>query len=177
MPSFSQRHGYSPVEQAFQRESVNSTLKVSLWNVLKLRIWDRWESYNYGYTHESERINSLMERMWVQYFKWDIDGLPSFEGRGQGTGAYAKMKEVFLQSEWYKVYDFIEFLAKDKDTFIDNEVRSALNAVLERENSAYRLAGKEITEVTDKTRSRRSTMPSSTPRWRCDSTWKPCCAC
>ena len=47
------------------------------------------------------------------------------------------------------MFDLIEFMAKDRDTFISSEIASILNTTLGQENSAYRLVGRELVEVTD----------------------------
>jgi AbiJ N-terminal domain 4 len=72
MPKFSRRYGYTQIERAFQRERIDDTLRTTLWNVLSISMWDRWEPYNYGYTAESHRINSITRRLWFHYFKRDM---------------------------------------------------------------------------------------------------------
>lgn len=78
-----------------------------------------------------------------------MDQLPPFRGP-QNRSGYHYLKGFFFRTEWYKVYDFIEFLAQDKDTFIDQTARAAINQILQAENAAYRLVGDKITEITDK---------------------------
>lgn len=150
MASFSQRHGYKPVKEAFQRENVARELRTALWNVLNLCIWDKWEDYEYGWTPTSERINGFIQRLWLNYFKADIDHLPRFHYRDSRKGAYNILKEHFLQCKWYEVFDFLEFISKDREHFICSEIRAIINSTLEQENSAYRMVGSEVCEITDK---------------------------
>ncbi len=150
MALFSKRYGHTPAEKVFQRESVSQELRTALWNVLNLYIWDRWEHYRYGWTHESERINGLIQRVWLYLFNADVDHLPSFHRSDSRKGAYDILKEHFFGCKWYELFDLIEFMAKDRDSFISSELAKILNETLERENSAYRLVGQEIMEVTDK---------------------------
>jgi hypothetical protein len=150
MPSFSQRYGHTPAEKAFQRENVSAELRTALWNCLNLRIWDRWQHYEYCWSPDSERINGLMQRLWLHHFKADIDQLPAFHRRDGGTGGYDILKKHFFQCKWYEVFDFIEFMAKDRDPFLTGEMVQVLNGILERENSAYRLVANDIVEITDK---------------------------
>lgn len=150
MALFSQRYGYSPAEKAFQREAVSPELRTALWNVLNLCIWERWEDYHYGWTPDSERINDLCQRLWIQYFNADVDQLPPFHYGDSRKGAYDVLKERFFRCKWHELFDFVEFLAKDKQTFISPEISKIIHDTLEHENSAYRLVGQEIVEITDK---------------------------
>jgi hypothetical protein len=150
MPKFSQRYGYTQIERAFQRERIDDTLRTALWNVLSISMWDRWKPYNYGYTAESERINVITRRLWFHYFKRDMDSLPGFKEAAYGQmSAYSALKEYFLKCKWYEVYDFLEFLIQDSDTFLDAKAIEWLNTVLETENAAYRIVGTEVVEITD----------------------------
>lgn len=150
MAQFSQRYGYKRVDKLIQREAVSPELRIALWNVLNLYIWQRWERYSHGWTPDSERINKLSQRLWIQYFKADIDHQPCFAFADSRRGAYDFFKDYFMGSEWYEVFDFIEFLAKDTQSFISPEISKVINFTLESENSAYRLVGQEIVEITDK---------------------------
>src|SRR5437016_5153877 len=119
MPKFSQRHGYTEIERAFQRERIDNTLRTALWNVISMSMWDSWKFPDYvGYSEDSERINAISKRLWFNYFKRDMDALPEFKGSYNEIGAYDSFKEYFFHCKWYEVYDFIEFLIQDRDTFI-----------------------------------------------------------
>lgn len=151
MPKFSQRYGYTKIERAFQRESIDETLRVAIWNLLSNVIWNLWEPYRYTYTDNSIRINSIAERVWLHHFKKDLDQLPVFRNDyGQG-GAYSILKQHFLTCPWYVAYDFLEFLLQDHDgsLYLNKGVVHILNNILETENAAYRIVGSEIVEITD----------------------------
>jgi hypothetical protein len=149
MTLFSERYGYT-AKQAFQREVVSPDLRTGLWNVLKLCVWDFWEDYEYEWTVDSQRINRMVERLWLHYLKADIDDLPPFHYPDSRKGAYDVLKDNFFRCEWYELFNFIEFLAKDKESFFSADVQKLINNTLEHENSAYRLIGREIVEITDK---------------------------
>ena len=155
MPKFSQRYGYTKIEQAFQRERVDTTLRTALWNIISVGMWDQWKPYSeyvtdygVGYSQDSQRINAISKRLWLNYFKRHLDDLPEFKRYDGQRGAYDFFKEYFFSCKWYEVYDFIEFLIQDKDTLIDAEAIKILNVVLKRENAAYRIVGVEIVEIT-----------------------------
>lgn len=63
MPKFSQRHGYSQVEQAFQREIIDDALRTRLWNLLKVVIWDTYEKWENHYPERSRQIDWLVKRL------------------------------------------------------------------------------------------------------------------
>jgi len=143
MPKFSERYGYTPIERAFQRERMDETLRIGLWNVLSLSMWHHWELPFYN-----SRINAIAKRAWLHYFKRDIDRLPEFR-YSLGGSAYSIFKDHFFKGEWFEAYNFLEFLLQDRDTFLDETFVEWLNQVLETENAAYRVISNEIVEITD----------------------------
>lgn len=148
MPRFSDRYNYTPIESAFQRECMDEPLRTGIWNVLSLCIWDLWKPYSYGWEPESARINVMTKRIWFHYLKGDLDKLPNFREQ-YNPGAYDIFKQHFFTSKWYEAYNFVEFILQDRDSFLDDNATQWLNQVLETENAAYRIVGKEIVEITD----------------------------
>jgi len=147
MANFAQRYGYIPLEKSFQRESVDEKLRTQLWNVLKVSVWDLFDSYNESYHDASKRINYLVNRLWFHYFNNDLDLLPHFKsGR---KSAYEYIKEHFFSCQWFELYEFLEFLAEDPSHLLNSESRAWVNQILEKHNAAYRFVGKLIVEVTD----------------------------
>jgi hypothetical protein len=129
---------------------MDDPLRKAIWNVLSICMWQRWESYAYGYTEDSTKINTLAKNVWLFYFKKDLDQLPEFRGvrRGQ-DGAYDIFKQHFFTAKWYEAYNFLEFLLTASDMFVDDNAITWLNEVLEQENAAYRIIDKKIVEITD----------------------------
>lgn len=150
MPTFSQRHGYSPLENAFQRETIDSALRIKLWNILKIGIWDRYNARNRSYDDVTKRIGHLVQRLWFHYFNRDLDGPPNFYGSYENKGAYDVIKDYFFTCQWHEIYDLIETISEDKSDLISDETREWINDALEEHNAAYRFVGKEIAEITDK---------------------------
>lgn len=149
MPSFSQRYGHTPLEQAFQRESIDEALRTKLWNVLKVAIWDRYEKGEYHYPEFSQKIDELVRRLWFHFFNKDLDQLPAFKSYGSRS-AYGVLKDFFFGCKWFQVYDFVEFISTDSAEVLSSKAREWVNQVLEEHNSAYRFVGEEIAEITDK---------------------------
>lgn len=152
MSKFSQRYGYSPLEQAFQRESANEALRTKLWNVLKVTIWDQYNHNDYRHREVSEKIDHMVRGLWFHFFNHDLDDLPQFLPKyyGDKDTAYLHLKRFFFSCKWFELYDFIEEISLDRNELIDDDSRKWINSVLEEQNSAYRLIGHEIVEITDK---------------------------
>lgn len=131
MPKFSQRYGYTSIEKAFQRESIDSALRTKLWNVLKLSIWDKYDHDKLRYDDISQRIHHLVQRLWFHYFNQDMDKLPRFYGKYGEPGVYEIIKDYFSNCEWYEVYDLMETIANDQSGLITEKTREWVNATLE----------------------------------------------
>lgn len=148
MANFSQRYGYTSLEQAFQREAVSDSLRIALWNVLKVRIWDLYDSELSSYDDNSKRINTLVRRVWIHYLNKDLDKLPSFKRYQQG--AYYDLKDYFISCQWFEVYNFLEFIAEGDSRLFNTETRNWINSTLEKHNAVYRFVDNSIVEITDK---------------------------
>lgn len=150
MPKFSQRYGYTALDQAFQREGVDKELRTRLWNILKISIWNRYDSSNRQYDEKTQRIDRMINRLWFNYFNNDMDNLPSFHREYGRPGAYAYIKDYFFNCEWFEVYDLLEELTNDRSNLLSDDAIDWINGQLEQHNAAYRFVGTEVMEVTDK---------------------------
>lgn len=148
MARFSERYGYKPVREKIQRDSVDESTRILLWNYLKAALWDEWKPYDYGWTHHSEQINQLVRRFWVHGFNASLDSLPEFEP-WESRGAYAILKEDFMKCKWFEVYDFLEFIVQNWSGDHAEDLPRAINTILERELCAFRFLGERIAPITD----------------------------
>ncbi len=150
MPRFSQRHGYSPLEQAFQREKIDEALRTSLWNILNVSIWDEYDKTN-SYHEANRRIEDLVRRLWLHFFNNDLDDLPVFKSRyPRQQQSYDRIKAFFFRCEWFEVYDLIEEISMDVGKLMSDQARTVINKSLEKHNAAYRMVGNKIVEITDR---------------------------
>lgn len=139
---FSERHGYVAPRSALQLESMDEALRTSLWNVVQELVWSKHKSPSgYSYTKHSN-LFTLIRHYWKNYFKIPINDIPE---RIQDT--INAVKDYFFSSEWYEVYDFVEFTCSVLE---DSRPLFALecNEVLEREMSGYRLIHDQVTPIT-----------------------------
>jgi len=150
MSTFSQRYSYSPLESAFQRESIDSALRTKLWNILKVTIWDCYDSANRSYDGTTKRIDHMVRRLWFNYFNRDLDKLPDFYACHGEKGAYDILKDYFFDCKWFEIYDLLEMIANDKSGLLSDEEREWINNELEKHNAAYRFIETKIVEITDK---------------------------
>ncbi|WP_440216830.1 AbiJ-NTD4 domain-containing protein [Chromobacterium piscinae] len=147
---FSERYGYKEVRELVQLESMDEPLRNALWNLLKIHIWDYVHPsimYREFYLSDVENaeVNNLCRRIWFSHFKFPLDNLVN-----DWNKVYAYLRGYFFESEWYEVYDFIEFVADnyERHGFRDRFI-SSCNSVLEQEISAYRFVDGIITRITE----------------------------
>lgn len=139
---FSERHGFVPPRTVFQFESMDSALRISLWNVVQEVIWSNHKSQSsYTYTKHSN-LYELIKLYWRDFLKLPINDIPLHI-----QGVVDEVRQYFFGVDWYEIYDFIEFtssiLGKSRPFFIQR-----CNEILEREMSGYRFLDVQIVPIT-----------------------------
>jgi hypothetical protein len=145
---FSDKYGYTSLEKVFQREDVSLELRVNLWNVLKIEIWDNYAPYDYANEEISVKIDNLVQRLWFYYFNNDMDSLPKFNDSYPTKGYYNYLKEYFISCDWYELYNFLEEIAQDKSNLLNEKAKKWINNTLQKHNAAYRFVDDSIAEIT-----------------------------
>jgi len=140
---FSQRKGLKPIKTIIQIDSVDSDLRVGLWNALDIFYWGRITK-KYWISDSRDEDISLLRKIWIDYFKKPLDTL---DGRSQYV--YNELRNYYFNSKWYEIYDFIEFIT---ESYSDKEINEAfmayINSILKKELSGYRFVGGKITQIT-----------------------------
>jgi hypothetical protein len=151
--NFSQRHGYTPIKNVIQFESIDDALRNALWSASQIYYWDaiqsdhdimgaRFRLSNYG----NENLRSLCQKLWLNFYKLPLDTLPDDWGK---INEY--LRKFFFSCKWYEVYDFVEFVAQSHPENNRNaQFVEAANIFLEREVSAYRFVDGRIVKITAK---------------------------
>src|SRR5690348_10472708 len=121
---------------------MDDALRTSLWNIVQERVWGKHKSQSgYSYTKHSN-LFKLIKCYWKDYFKIPINDIPQHI-----QDAIDSVRQSFFASEWFEVYDFIEFtssvLGDSRPLFV-----LECNEVLEREMSAYRIIKDQVTPIT-----------------------------
>ncbi|MGE8654644.1 MAG: AbiJ-NTD4 domain-containing protein [Acinetobacter gandensis] len=144
---FSERYGYKPVREIIQKESMDDHLKNGLWSIFDTYIWKKVTHEYWQYKHtNSSNIYTLIYNYYFNFFKKPTDSIPLLT-----ADTLKQIREYFFSTNWHEIYSFLEetlqnyppSLIKQKIDFIHS-----INNILERENSAYRLIGNEITPIT-----------------------------
>lgn len=145
---FSQRAGITPASKVSQRGSIDDELRSSLWSLLSIFYWDKFQGPDDGMYGRSDRVRGsnlapLITSLWLHYFKTPTDTIDEY-----WTDCHSKLRKYFFGAKWYEVYDFIEFVADYGPDSTKPHFIKLANSYLERENSAYRFVGTNITEIT-----------------------------
>ena len=144
---FSERNGYKSVREIIQKESMDDHLKNGLWSIFDTCIWKKVTQEYWQYRHtNSSNIYNLIYNYYFNFFKKPTDSIPVLT-----TDTIKEIREYFFSTNWHEIYSFVEetlqnyppSLIRQKTDFIQS-----INHILERENSAYRLIGNEITPIT-----------------------------
>jgi hypothetical protein len=141
---FSERHGFVSPRSVLQIDGMDDALRASLWNVAQEIIWGSHQSRSsYSYTTHSN-LYELIKRYWRDFFKIPINDIPEYIDK-----TVKAVREWFFSAKWYEVYDFTEFTASilgaSRERFV-----LAINVVLEREMSGYRLVDNKVVPITSK---------------------------
>lgn len=136
---FSQRIGKTSIRDSLQIDDIDKILKNRLWNTIQQDFLRKLTDDN---------SIQIYKFIWTEFFTNPIDEFPS--------GLYGNyipqnndyLKEWFYSTEWYNIYNFIEFIAFfdsqiDYTKFIEN-----CNNSLEREAAGFRIVDKKIVQIT-----------------------------
>ncbi|PEU28635.1 AbiJ-NTD4 domain-containing protein [Bacillus wiedmannii] len=147
---FSERMGFVPVKQLIQIDSMNEPLRNGLWNSFYIFIWRpeyrKHKNPNSSVTREDglKNLNTLAAALWYDFFKLSLSKIPATL-----DDFLTYVEKQYLASEWYQVYDFLEYIAQSF-TFLDEfeSFKKECNRIFEQEKSAYRFIGNTITQIT-----------------------------
>lgn len=137
---FSQRIGKMPLKVEIQKESMDQDLRTGLWNAFQLFYLDKVDSDWISYT----QFNLFFKCMWLNFYKLPLDNMDDFY-----SNTYQRIRKWFFESEWFEVYDFIEFVTTVNSPADSQKFKAFCNNMLEKEFSAYRFVDDYIVEITD----------------------------
>ncbi|MES2780862.1 MAG: hypothetical protein V4651_13295 [Bacteroidota bacterium] len=146
---FSQRQGFTPTEKEIQLDFIDIELKNGLWNIYKIYVLDYLKDEK-NYQYNFNPFSRFTKNLWHSFYKLQIDEIPH---RQYEVNEYIKYK--FFKVEWFELYDFIEYtivaLSPPEFEFNISHFESALNDVLEREFSGFRVIQNTISPITNET--------------------------
>lgn len=149
---FSERIGKSPVRTALQVESIDKYLRNTLWNVLTESFFDKLDK-----ELPKDDKDAIYRLIWKGFFYNTVDVIPKYPasfiislGSVNGTMVVFDIRKWFFadKTEWFKIYDFIEFIAATcKNAYLHGFIGD-INHVLKKELAGYRLVNGKIVQVT-----------------------------
>ena len=144
--NFSERFGFKSIKDKIQDKSMDTDLKNSIWNALKLSYFDI-ENISYE-SYLIQEYNYLFGQIWVNHFKLTLDTLEDHivEKYNQIKGIY------FKKLEWSEIYDLIEFIVNTyRNLELNQKFIKFCNIIFKKELSAYRFVGTRLTKITSET--------------------------
>ena len=139
---FSERYGYKSVKEKLQIDSIDKELRNTLWNLLTEYYWEGATDRFFANSSEYP----ILRLLWKDFLKEPIDVMSP-----NALDFVSQIKDYYYRFEWYEVYDFIEFISQQyPDERTNKGFRKECNQVLQKECSAYRFVGKQITQLTSK---------------------------
>lgn len=143
--NFSERLGIKPIRKVIQENSMDDSLRNSLWNVFSLIILRAGKDDGYA---EKSTLDRFFKRLWINFFKMPIETIPN-----SLPGIIHFISEKVLNTfDWNEVYEFIEYVLNDsicKEKNYSETFCKACNIVLKREMSAYRFVDKVLIKISD----------------------------
>lgn len=142
MALFSQRIGITPIRTILQIDSLDENLRNGIWNLI-------FDTYLSNMRTSIERIDRnkmiIHQQIWCGFYKDRLDEMPHF-----ASDYYKTIKRKFYSSEWYEVYDLVQFLVEtdlkyDSDIHID--FIEGCNIIFERELSGYRFISNQLAPI------------------------------
>jgi len=153
---FSERYRYQKIKD-LRPDEMSDSLRKRIYNFVQKYIEHPAEFKMFYQKGSGIRILSedkIIEILWDEFFKEDIKNLRENYGTFYTASreyAYStnSIWYKFYELEWYKVYDFIEFIL---NRFNPNAIfRSSLNKIFEEERTPYRIIGNLVTLLTSET--------------------------
>lgn len=141
---FSRREGYKSPREEIQKEELDEKTRIRLWNVWSHTYWANYVSHSTVQGWGPEEMSTYFQILWNEYFHEPIDTIYS-----NWENNYKRIrKEVLDKSNWYEVYDFLEFTAKKfPDEQKNQQFIDRCNDVLEEEMAAYRFVNDKIVQI------------------------------
>ncbi len=134
--SFSERMGLIKAKSEIQKNTISKELRNQLWNQFANKFWHRNLEIDY------DGLKNLMKIVWDKFFKKPIDSVSDIAKEN-----YEEIRQFYFSCEWYRVFDFLEFIVQYPPRFGADDFKQGCNEIMKRELSAYRFVSNKIVEV------------------------------
>ena len=141
---FSDRIGITNLDLKIQYDYITKELRNSLWNAFDLYYLAESKSHRDNYALKDSYLYKLAINLSMYYFKVPVDNLPYFEDK-----FLSGIREYFLTTEWFNVYNFLEFCYEYIEASGVDKVKYTefTNALLKAELSGYRIVGDNFAPI------------------------------
>lgn len=146
MQLFSQRAGITPIREIIQKESVDHKLKNDLWNATFTSFFKLVPVGGHYYQIALIPTRGLINTIWTSYLNKGLDQLSNLYRNAEILDF---IKKDFFATEWYKIYDILEFISNNYFEPGDTKKKffRVCNQILSSNLSAYRFVNGMITEI------------------------------
>ncbi|MCF8484518.1 MAG: hypothetical protein K9G71_04845 [Rhodobacteraceae bacterium] len=151
MTSFSSRFGYAKPSFDLREDEMPEPLRNGLWDAVSLTYFQDIAEYDIigRQVRLTTQFEELTEIIWFHFFRKPTDTRDR-----EAKAIISFIRKFFFGSNFFSVYDFIEFLAQSEiDHFRfkggGEDFARFCNRVLERERAAFRFAGTTLVKITD----------------------------
>ncbi|WP_193452112.1 AbiJ-NTD4 domain-containing protein [Pseudomonas nitroreducens] len=144
--TFSERYGFTKARDVIQIDSMDEQLRVGLWNAITVCVFSGYSPYQSLSDFNNERYDLLVRRVWASYYHKTLDSRPD-----DWKAAVAAMRKDFFECDWFKVYNFLEFLFSNFkfSSSARESFRSSCNETLTINVSAYRVVDDRVVRITE----------------------------
>jgi hypothetical protein len=144
---FSQRIGKRQVKTILQLEVIDTDLLNRLWNIILKDFFDEISDYS-RFDSETQKCE-VCRIMWKEFFKYPIDKSPKYNSGVTYVPEFIQLlRNWFYKSEWYDIFDLIEFMAFLSDKIGNLKFINQCNLALEKEVSGYRIVNEKVVQIT-----------------------------
>ncbi len=134
---FSQRIGKIAAKKDIQLEEIDEELKNRLWNIIKLNYLDNLDRI--------DEYELFANTLWHRLYKLPVDTIPQYNYLIE-----AFIREKYYSSEWFEIYDFIEFILNlDFLKKMNIIFAKKFNQVLKQEFSGYRIIDNKVAPISN----------------------------
>lgn len=136
---FSERIGQVEVRSVLQVESIDLPLRNRLWSLVHFFLESSGEQVEYS-SHQD-----FYQNVYLDFFEEPIDRVPPWT-----SAANDRMRSYFFDDEWWKPYDLVEFVLRNRPEWLahDDDYATA-NLILADYLSGYRFVGGNLVAITD----------------------------
>ena len=140
--SFSERMGIIKPRESLQVSCMDERLTNACWNIMVGRLF---RNHALQWFHDEQ----MAAKIWLTYYGRRIDEIPkTSNNREVRLWPLGEMvKKDFLQSDWNRKYDLIEFIVELDEEYTKFNLQEQFNNVFKRECGGYKLINGIVTPI------------------------------